>query len=181
MKGNKMQFASTALQIADNFWASYKEVKIIHPQTDETFVCWEWQRYVTKWGYGQVQVNGRLEGAHRYAWMLSTGKSIPNKMNVLHKCDNRRCINPDHLMIGTQSENIKQAVQRGRFIPPIFSGENHPAAMVTDKQRSAIRDIYFNKKLNQREISELCGIRQTTVSYIVRQDPRYKGRQRIKS
>lgn len=71
--------------------------------------CWLWRGFVNEDGYGKL---GALS-AHRLAWHLHYGP-IPNGMQVLHKCDVRCCVNPDHLFLGTQRENIKDMVEKNR-------------------------------------------------------------------
>ena len=78
--------------------------------------CWEWRGSLTKQGYGQVtRRDMKPKGwmAHRLAWVLAYGP-IPKGLWVLHKCDNRPCINPLHLFLGTQSDNVRDCVAKGR-------------------------------------------------------------------
>lgn len=91
-------------------------------------------------GYGRLKVGGRMRSAHRLAWQLSNG-DIPAGMNVLHKCDVPACINPDHLFLGTQIDNIVDMVAKGRQsrsgAPP---GEGHPCVKLNESQVRAIRE-----------------------------------------
>lgn len=75
--------------------------------------CWEWQASKTALGYGQVFFRGRMTSAHRTAYILSNGE-IDGGLHVLHSCDNRGCVNPGHLHLGTHAENMHEMVQRGR-------------------------------------------------------------------
>ena len=75
--------------------------------------CWEWCRYIDKEGYGRVRFKGsRSIGAHRVA------VSIPKDLVTLHSCDNRKCINPSHLSHGTQGDNTRDMMLKGRGLRP---------------------------------------------------------------
>lgn len=77
--------------------------------------CWEWQgsRSQSGIGYGEFWIDGHIVQASRKAWEFTNGP-IPEGKCVLHKCDNRGCVNPGHLFLGSQSENIIDMVKKGR-------------------------------------------------------------------
>jgi len=75
--------------------------------------CWLWTGGITIWGYGQFWLSGREYGAHRISYSMHRGK-IPKGKFVLHSCDVRNCVNPSHLFIGTQKQNVHDAFNKGR-------------------------------------------------------------------
>lgn len=75
--------------------------------------CWEWTASL-KNGYGQINVDGSIKYAHRISWLLKVGPLPQKGKELLHSCDNRKCINPNHLRIGTRKENILDMRMKGR-------------------------------------------------------------------
>ncbi len=76
--------------------------------------CWEWIGSTVKGGYGRVRYLGQLKLAHCVAWTVMRGQ-IPAGLKVCHQCDNPCCCNPDHLFLGTQKENMRDCIAKGRF------------------------------------------------------------------
>lgn len=80
--------------------------------------CWLWHSSVTNKGYGEVSINNKRYNAHRASWLLYRG-CIPDADDyhgtcVLHKCDTRLCVNPEHLFLGTNNDNIKDSMNKNR-------------------------------------------------------------------
>src|SRR5688572_5586831 len=90
-------------------------------KVDKTTTCWLWVGTRHYKGYGDFAPSGQKKvKAHRYSWELHKGK-IPNGMQVLHRCDNPPCVNPDHLFIGTNRDNVSDAIAKGRHVMPRMS------------------------------------------------------------
>lgn len=75
--------------------------------------CWLWTGKTNRNGYGEVRKNDRLIPAHRMSWMLYRG-DIPASLYALHRCDVRCCVNPEHLFLGTNDDNMKDMASKGR-------------------------------------------------------------------
>ena len=106
--------------------------------------CWEWTAYCLADGYGQFFVQrGEQWLAHRFSWVLHFGP-IPigegyHGTCVLHRCDNPKCVRPNHLWLGSNADNIRDCQAKGRASKVRAHGERHPMAKLTAKQIPAIR------------------------------------------
>lgn len=103
--------------------------------------CWLWRGALggtkrrTGVGYGKFTVNGKQYDAHRVSYELHTGTTIPEGMQIRHSCDNPLCVNPQHLSVGTNADNVGDMVSRGRQT----LGERNPQARLTEADVRAIR------------------------------------------
>lgn len=80
-----------------------------------TSYCWNWKGFISPNGYGWFWMNNTGTSAHKASFILFNREFIGSKY-ILHKCDNRKCVNPEHLFLGTQSDNIKDCVKKRRHI-----------------------------------------------------------------
>jgi hypothetical protein len=118
--------------------SSEKEIFERHVQPSNIENCWDWLSYKNPSGYGQTKIGGRNGKhilAHRLSWIVYFGE-IPEGMHVCHKCDNPSCVNPNHLFLGTNLDNIKDRMKKGRSVAT-WKGvprEKHPSCKVTDIQ-----------------------------------------------
>lgn len=127
--------------------------------------CWYWTGSVNRLGYG-VFVALNETKAHRVAYKLFHG-SIPNGMFVLHKCDTRCCVNPSHLMLGTQTDNMRDMAKKGRCKSIPLPGEKNPQAKLTAFQVQEIRSRVQNGE-TQKSMCAIFNVSPMTISRVVR-------------
>ena len=121
--------------------------------------CWLWDAAVHRKGYGAFQSGNGLVSAHRFSWERVNGP-LPVGVHVLHKCDVSACVNPDHLFIGSNADNVKDAIKKGRTA----KGEKNGQSKLTVSDVLAIRASGESRK----EIASKYGICTDNVSAIKR-------------
>lgn len=134
-----------------------------HPRVVESLSgCWEWTGAKTRAGYGVFSIRGKLVYAHRYSYEETIGQ-IPSGLCVCHRCDNRACVNPDHLFLGTIRENAHDAMVKGR----VRHGRNHPNAKLDEHGVGEIRSRLVRGE-NQAAIARSYGVTASNISHIKR-------------
>lgn len=121
--------------------------------------CWIWLGSLSRIGYGSIKIDGKTTKAHRASWIAHRGE-IPAGLKVLHKCDVRCCINPDHLFIGTQADNVHDMISKGRR--PSFRGVLNGRSKLNAEQ---VREIRAASGTNVA-IARQFGVGKSMVSYI---------------
>lgn len=127
---------------------------------DKKTNCWEWAGHIHKSGYGYDRhpLSG-LRRTHRISWYLHFGE-FDRSLCILHRCDNRKCVNPSHLFIGTQDDNMKDRQSKGRTVNPV--GSSHGRSKLTE----AIVLRILKSKLNGRQAAKHFKISEPTISMI---------------
>ena len=140
-------------QVKDRFFA----------RVQKSESCWIWTG-VTRNGYGSFFVRGvGWRYAHRISWILVNGP-IPDGLCVLHRCDNRPCVNPAHLFLGTKAENTADMVSKGRGRGGVSRGESNPTSKLTETQVREIR----KETCPERETAARYGVTRANINYIKR-------------
>lgn len=141
-----------------------------------TSACWVWKACLQGTGYGQAVVGRRRMGAHRLAWILERGP-IVDGLFVLHHCDTRPCVNPSHLYLGTQKDNMRDCWERGRaaFQKDAAAvrarsgapGTRHSRAKLTEVSAAELIQRYRRGGITQRALAAEYGVHQSIISEVI--------------
>ena len=152
--------------VADRFWARVQKDGPVPARRPELGPCWVWTGNTLGVGYGAIWVAayGRQIGAHRLSWELANGRP-PGPMNVLHACDNIACVNPAHLSLGTQADNVRDMDTKGRRRTVAPRGELQHLAKLTGADVLAMRLVAHLAR--RPDIAPAFGVSKSTVANVL--------------
>ena len=132
--------------------------------------CWNWIAGTRGNGYGTFKFNGKAVDSHRFVWLITFGE-IPKGMFICHHCDNRKCVRPDHLFLGTAMDNIVDAVRKGiinNYLLTKFKIGHKPyKTKLTKKQVIEIREKY-KMGSSCKLLGKIYGIHPRTILKIIK-------------
>jgi hypothetical protein len=140
---------------AERFWRKVR-------QNDDG--CWEWTGAIRGGGYGHVRVSGRNTGAHRYAYELVYGPIAAGNV-ICHRCDNPRCVRPDHLFAGTTHENMRDCREKGRLGEKRRLGSTNGSTKITHEIAVAIREARASGR-SRADVAKQFGISVWAVTQV---------------
>lgn len=143
-------------ELVKRFWQNV----IKHPDDG----CWERTSRLSPLGYGRIKHNGEEIMAHRCSWMMMNGP-IPKGMCVCHRCDNPKCVRPDHLFLGTQIDNIRDMHSKNRQRGP--RGEKAALAVLTAELVTQIRTEYTAGGCTYRGLAAKYKVSGGTVNHLI--------------
>jgi len=149
-----------------------KHIKRFLNKVNKTDTCWNWIAGTRgKTGYGCIKVNGKVIDSHRFSWILHFGE-IPKGMFVCHKCDNRLCVNPDHLFLGTPRDNNTDAYNKGRMPQrdkiKMFAGNHIPKnRKLTFEIAKEIRQFFIKDKISKRKLAKIYNINERAIRDLI--------------
>ncbi|WP_226043451.1 HNH endonuclease [Natrinema sp. DC36] len=129
--------------------------------------CWEWTAALSSTGYGSIYFEGRYQNAQRVAYTLENGD--PGDQMILHHCDNRKCVNPEHLYAGDASDNMQDMWDRERHPEPDAVGEKNPSAKLTDDEVREIKQKLADG-IHPRQLAGEYGVHKTNIGEIGREN-----------
>lgn len=135
------------------------DMKLFWNKVNKTDSCWIWKAGTNNKGYGVFCIKRKTNLAHRISWKIHYDD--PGNSNVLHKCDNPLCVNPSHLFLGSQAENVKDCIEKNRF----QHGEKNGRCKLTQKEVDEIRKL-LNDGVKNVKLAKMFNISQTCISNI---------------
>jgi hypothetical protein len=124
--------------------------------------CWIWLGHLRN-GYGAFSLNNKTVYAHRKSFEIYTGQKAPEGKDICHSCDVRSCVNPDHLFLGTRSDNMRDCSRKGRLVVPVARGEDLTFSTLTENDVRTIR----RSTASSRHLAKEYGVDHKTILAVV--------------
>lgn len=144
-------------------WDNRSLEERFHAKIDKSKGCWLWQGSVALSGYGRITFEGKTYRAHRLSWILHRG-DIPEGLVVCHSCDTPSCVNPNHLWIGTNADNIADRDAKKRTAK---GSEISNSNKLTEEEVLSIRRLHADEALSWKELSRRFKVSDVQVRNIV--------------
>lgn len=141
--------------IEQRFWAKVDKSPGYGPSGE----CWIWIASKTRERYGRIKHGPRQRPAHAVSWEIHNGP-VPDGLNVLHRCDYPPCVRPDHLFVGTQADNMRDMISKGRRAA-------HGRQALTASQVIEIRRLYAAGGTTYSKLGVLFGVGSSAINHIV--------------
>lgn len=149
------------------FWAKVNKDGPVPEHAPHLGQCWVWTASVGSHGYGQFSILDQPFVTHRFSWMIHNGP-IQSGLCVLHRCDNRPCINPDHLFLGTKKDNTKDMYKKGRQNSQAPKGTQNGNSKLTEDEVREIRDLYATGLFTFKQLAERFSLNErSAIGHIV--------------
>ncbi len=165
----------------DVFWS---KSKYSNKNKWNNIPCLEWIARLNNKGYGTITINKNSYYSHRVSWTLENGK-IPKNLMVLHHCDNRKCINPNHLFLGTNEDNVRDMIEKGRqqnysnmakgnangarkYPEKLARGEKNGSSKLKEYQVLEICRLNKETKISMMKLAKIYGVSDVTISKILK-------------
>ena len=145
-------------EISERFWS-----KVDIRGEDE---CWNWT-WSTRKGYGQFSIDGRMIQSNKVSYQITYGE-YDTSLCVCHKCDNRACCNPWHLILGTQKENIQDCIERGRRAN--LRGEQNACHKLTEPEVRLIRSWHSLGLYSNIQLGQIFGVSDRNIGKVVNRE-----------
>ena len=145
------------------FWSKVQKL----PEPND---CWVWTGFLNEKMYGRFSIRKNRKStlifSHIYSWELYSGRPVPKDCSIVvcHKCDHPWCVNPQHLFLGTQQDNIDDKCAKGRQA----KGETHGLSKLTEEQVKEIRSLY--PKINGKQLAKMYGIADVNIYKLLKRE-----------